>query len=417
MGKFPNGLRQFTFPMTRRYNFAQMTVPDHEILWKGAKAPTAAELQGVWRMDVISNANQAVGTAFLAFDNKPDGRLEARYQLMGLIEGLVLPTFWRDHFQLNDFTPFRDEVRRLDDGLMIGKWITNVPTALPLPANDLGIFHIADNPGGADTFGFYYLLHKTDKAALPTSRLLSPILDASVPRGTGMEFDETMEGWYYPGESTPSPDRSGDLTIAARDQSRGVPCSFTVKMMVDDLNDFIDGPEHESRMSGKIKFSRFEGLDSAEFRVDPKRSRFNYLRVNPATREAEMRYSIEFHAGTRVFSLEGRKYMQKDDTGPVRAAQEVLSDYTTLYTHVYEHKGNTRTELGTGLMKFRTFEDLMAVGNLAGFLGSFRITGSQDPRVKLLAQSRFYAFTGQFVQLEYDPLALPITSAAGTGGN
>lgn len=130
-----------------------------------------------------------------------------------------------------------------------------------------------------------------------------------------------------------------------------------------------------------------------------------------------MRYSIEFHAGTRVFSLEGRKYMQKDDTGPVRAAQEVLSDYTTLCTHVYEHKGNTRTELGTGLMKFRTFEDLMAVGNLAGFLGSFRITGSQDPRVKLLAQSRFYAFTGQFVQLEYDPLALPITSAAGTGGN
>ena len=64
-------------------------------------------------MDTISNANHAGGIAYLQFSNKPDGRLEARYQLMGLMEGLVVPSFLKDHFQLNDFTPFHDEIRKV----------------------------------------------------------------------------------------------------------------------------------------------------------------------------------------------------------------------------------------------------------------------------------------------------------------
>ena len=33
---------------------------------------------------------------------------------MGLMEGLVIPSFAQDHFQLNDFTPFHDEIRQVD---------------------------------------------------------------------------------------------------------------------------------------------------------------------------------------------------------------------------------------------------------------------------------------------------------------
>ena len=39
--------------------------------------------------------------------------LESRYLLMGLMEGLVTPSFLKDHFQLNDFTPFHDEIRKV----------------------------------------------------------------------------------------------------------------------------------------------------------------------------------------------------------------------------------------------------------------------------------------------------------------
>jgi hypothetical protein len=63
-------------------------------------------------------------------------------------------------------------------------------------------------------------------------------------------------------------------------------------------------------------------------------------------------------------------------------------------------------------MKFRTFEDLAAVSNLAGFLASFQITGTNDPIMQLQARMRFIAFTAQFMQREYDPLGFPASQFA-----
>ena len=92
----------------------------------------------------------------------------------------------------------------------------------------------------------------------------------------------------------------------------------------------------------------------------------------------------------------------------MRGVADVLQDYTTLYAHIYERKdGQVDTQVGLGYLKFRTFEDLAAVGNLVGFLASFQVTGTNDPLLQLQARMRFIAFTAQFVQVEYDPLALP----------
>ena len=57
-------------------------------------------------------------------------------------------------------------------------------------------------------------------------------------------------------------------------------------------------------------------------------------------------------------------------------------------------------------MKFRTFENLHATAGFAAFLASFQITGTSDPAVQFHARLRFLAFTAQFVEREYDPLAL-----------
>ena len=77
-------------------------------------------------MDIVSNNNHAGGVAYLEFELKPDGRLASRYHLMGLFEGLVLPSFTQDHFQLNDFTPFHDEIRQVDGDFLVGKYITGI---------------------------------------------------------------------------------------------------------------------------------------------------------------------------------------------------------------------------------------------------------------------------------------------------
>ncbi|HUK17612.1 MAG TPA: GMC family oxidoreductase [Bryobacteraceae bacterium] len=415
LGTYPNGARLFTFPMSRRYSFGDMTVADHADLYAAASSPTAADLNGVWRMDVISNANHAGGVAYLQFQNLPDGRFVARYELMGVMEGLVTPTFLKDHFQLNDFTTFHDEIRKVSADFLVGKYMTALPAAIsPLVSNSsLGLFH--SETGGE--FGFYYMLTRATQAELPTNTLLRPFLDAQLPDGIGMTFDEEMVGWYFPGATTPAPGRDGDLTIAARIPASGTPdgavtCQFDVHMTIQDVNEFVDGYEHEAEMGGTISFGQFGGQAPATFQIDGSNSIFNYLRVNPQTGEAEMRYHIEFmDTGGQRFALDGVKYMQKDTGFPPIA--DLLSDYTTLYTHISQIlPDGTSKEIGIGYLKFRTFENLAAVSNLAGFLASFQVSGTGDPVMQLQARLRFIAFTAEFVQREYDPLAFATAQSA-----
>jgi cholesterol oxidase len=411
LGEYPHGARVFTFPMTRIYGFDQMTVDDHAALFAAGTVPTPAEADGVWRMDVISNANQAGGIAWLQFNNKPDGRLEARYQVMGLLEGLVVPSFVHDHFQLNDFTPFHDEIRKVADDLLIGKYVAPLPPAAAalVGSSSLGLFHTeADG-----NFGFYYTLTRAAEKELPTNTVLKPFLDVQLPDGVAMTFDETMDGWYFAGQPTPAPGRDGDLTISGRNTD-GVPtCVFDGRMVIRDVNEFVDGYEHEAAIEGTISFGAFEGQGQSTFTVESSTSRFHYLRVNRATGETQMVYHIEFatHDGRR-FTFEGVKYMQRDTTGGVRNIPEILQDYTTLYCHIYENTAGGQRETGTALLRFRTFENLAAVSNLAGFLTSFQVTGTSDPAIQLQARLRFLAFTGQFVQREYDPLGFG-TAVAG----
>jgi cholesterol oxidase len=416
LGAFPHGMRLFTFPMTRVYRFSEMTVDDHRALYAGGTVPSKEQLQGVWRMDVISNANHLARVAYLRFDVKPDGRLESRYQLMGLMEGLVVPRFLATHFELQDFTPFHDEMRMIDPDFLVGKWVTTLPGGMgaSLPAASLGIFHTEARDEGGSRLGFFYTLSRAGQERFPTNRLLAPFLDVHLPAGLGMTFDEEMVGWYFPGQPLDGEGRDAAVALGRRIPLRGAPegataCGFNLRLTVGDLNDFIEGPAHEARPSGSIRFDSFEGTSPAVFRVNAGRSAFNYLRINPETAEAEMRYALEFQ-GTdgRRFLLDGRKYMQKDERGGWRGLMEVMEDYTTLYARVFEAHGDEWKETGSAWLEFRTFEDLAAIGNMADFLRSFTITGTDDPLLQLQARMRFIAFTAQFVQQEYDPFAPPI---------
>lgn len=392
LGEYPNGVRLFTFGMTRTYRLSQMTVADHCELFDRGEAPTSAELAGAWRMDVISNANQVQALAFLEFDPKPDGRLESRYQLAGLIEGLLTPKFLKDHFELHDFTPFHDEIRKLDVNSMVGKYMADLPEgfAALAPSGSLGLLHFEESR----RFGFYYVLTRVAGGGLPLSTVLRPFVDVHLPDGLGMTFDEEMVGWYAPGEGEPGTERP----------AAAVDCSFQVRMRVRDINDFIEEPTHEAAMSGTIRFGNFDGRGPVTYSLDADGNWFRYLTVNPETREAEMQYYLRFVTDTgQRFALDGRKYMQKDRPAGVDAAREVVDDYTTLYARVFDLSAPEPRQAGTAYLKFRTFEDLAAAGNLLDFLASFQVTGTDDPLLRSQALMRFLAFTAQFVQHEYVP--------------
>jgi len=397
LGAFPHGMRLFTFVMTRAYRLDQMAVDDHRELFAQGTAPSQADLAGAWRMDVLSNANQLRELAYLEFQPKPDGRLESRYQLAGLLEGLLTPKFLKDHFELHDFTPFHDEIRRLGADTHVGKYIAQLPDGLSAvaPAGSMGLFHVED----AGRVGFYYVLTRADERRVPTNTVLRPFLDVHLPDGLSMTFDEEMVGWYAPGSGEPSAERP----------SGAVDCGFRLRMTARDLNDFIEAQAHEARASGTIRFGELDGQSTVSRPVDEARSTFRYLAVNADTGEAELQYALEFvtDRGKR-FALDGRKYMQKNRAAGAGAAREVVEDYTTLYGRLYELNGDERRQAGIAYLKFRTFEDLAAAGNLIEFVRSFQVTGTDDPLLRTQGLLRFLAFTAQFVQREYDPLAPPI---------
>lgn len=411
LGEYPNGIRQFTFAMSRAYGVESMSVLDHQALYQSGAAPTKEQLAGLWEMRAVANAANTGVVAYLKFDLKPDGRLEARYRFMGLLEGLVEPVFAPGHFQLNDFTTFHDEIRVIANDLMVGKYTTAAPPALQelFGPNSLGLFHLDSSSGGTPQFSLYYSLKRSQLQEMPVTGFLAPLLELRLPDGLGMTFDEEMDGVYLPGVHVLS-GRRGDLELDQRIPAAGIPpggvvFGFQARIVVRDLNEFLDNPQHEAGLSGTLHFSNWKGKGEATFVVDSQKSLFNYLRINPATGEAEMIYDYYFSDSDKTeYRLLGRKYMQKDERGGIAGIREILVDYTTLYCHLTVAK--TGEQLGCGRLKFRTFENLEAFGSLMSFMLSFKITGTDNLLLKAQAQLRFLALTNQFVLREYDPLVV-----------
>ena len=377
-----------------------MTLQDHAEAFATGTLPSADDLQGSWRMDCISTANHLGSLAWLRFESTAEGPCSARYELMGIAEGLVTPKILVDHFRAKDCGPLFQEIRKIHDGRMVGRFVTSLPADLEslFGEGSVGLFH--SDESGRQTF--YYVLERASKDR-PQNTVLSPFLNSTLPAGIAVGFEETMEGWYWPGHAEPQPGKEGDLSIGefvprAGDPPGTVSCSFRARVATDDVNRFIDGPEHAATMTGFITFGRFANESPATYLFE-EGSRFQYQRLNPETGEAEMTYHIVFSAKGRKFLLECVKYMQKEGDRGSNTIDEVLNDYTTLFCRVYEAPPEgERITIGIGYLKFRSFENLATIGNLPGFLRCFDVSGSDDPRVQFRAQMRLLAFTAPYVR-------------------
>jgi choline dehydrogenase-like flavoprotein len=409
-GEFPHGVRLFTFPMTRVYPLACMTASDHETLYQRSAAPAPQQLAGLWKMRAVANGNDTGVVAYLKFDLTPDGRLETRYRFLGFFEGMAEPAFGKDHFQLNDFTPFHDEIRSVTPDFMVGRYTTAAPPLLNdlFGPGSLGLFHLDHNPAGGEQFTFYYTLTRSSGDQMPDSVFLEPLLDIRLPGGLGMAFDERMVGYYFPG-FLPAATQEGERTIETKIPASGPPgggvdCSFQAEIGIQDMNEFLDSPEHEATIKGTIQFGDFRGQGAATFTIDADRSTFNYLRLNPQTQITEMRYQIYFQDREKKdYLFFARKYLQRDPRETIAGVEEILHDYTTAYCRLSEIESGE--ELGTGLLKFKTFENLAAVENAVKFTSSFRVSGTDNPMFKAQAQLKFLAFTNQFIIHEYEPFS------------
>ncbi|MBS1786094.1 MAG: GMC family oxidoreductase [Acidobacteria bacterium] len=405
LGSYPKGVRLFTFPMVRSYGLDNMTIADHKVIWDTGALPTKEQLAGLWEMRMVSNASNTGVVAYLKFDHKPDGRLEARYQFLGLIEGLADPTFGQDHFRLDDFTSFHDEIRFVNQNMLVGQYFTDArPPLLPLFGQDsLGIFQREQDASGKLRFGFKYSLRRSALTDTPTSGFLRPLLDVRLPEKTGLTFDEKMKGVYFQ-SFTPPTGVEGDRQIEAKSSAEGTACELNLRISARDFNEFIEGWDHEARIDGDIRFASFNGQGQMISTINGTKSFFNYLRLNPITQEAEMLYRIYFFTGPgQEYCLHGRKFLQKDNDGGRSGIREIVHDFTTLYCRLTDVTAGK--EIGSALMKFRTFEDADVLRSFSEYLESFRVTGENlNDFVQAQGRLRFMALTNQFVAREYDPV-------------
>ena len=159
-GAFPDGHRGWTGPLIRRYGYAQAGVDDHAAMMRIAKEPTRQQLLGTWRMDVV-HAQQSRGVAHLTFSAGSRGPVESRLEVTAAGRGLLPPAVVR-HFTSANFTSAAREARRVDEGLLVGKWVTDLegPFARLAIAGSVRLFRPEKTRAGKRRFALHYVLSR-----------------------------------------------------------------------------------------------------------------------------------------------------------------------------------------------------------------------------------------------------------------
>ena len=152
-------------------------------------------------------------------------------------------------------------------------------------------------------------------------------------------------------------------------------------MTARDVNEFIDGPEHEAAAARHNHLRQVPGRKPGDLSGRFTKQPVQLPRGQPRDRRSRNAVSPGVFHSRRAGAFTSREESTcRGTAGSCAAWRNVLQDYTTLYCHIYERKdGQPDTQVGLGYLKFRTFEDLAAVGNLVGFLASFQVTGTNDP--------------------------------------
>ena len=211
---------------------------------------------------------------------------------MGLMEGLVVPSFLQDHFQLNDFTPFHDEIRRWRRSSW---WASTSRGAAAravraAAAPSLGsCIHVR----ARGQFGFYYTLTRVaEKHTAHQYRCCSRSSTCNCRTASGMTFDEEMAGWYFRGAVTPLPGRAAERTIAALVPASGRPANGVLVQLprADDRRatstNSSTATSTKRSVKGTIRFGELRGHGTATFAIDEQASRFQLSAREPGDRRS-----------------------------------------------------------------------------------------------------------------------------------
>jgi cholesterol oxidase len=188
------------------------------------------------------------------------------------------------------------------------------------------------------------------------------------PDRTSLSFTEEMKGFYTDGENAPGP---GEEAGRETEQSLG----FRLKITVDDVERFLEEPEHTAQAEGWIDAAGCGG------RCQVERGWFNLFSPGGAPDRRLMRYRLHFTDGTnRPRTLSGWKDIRR------HPANRLWPDTTTLYFrlldgHVPDGGDDESPITGAGILH-------LGMDDFARQLTTFRTSGPHGPS----ALERFAGF-------------------------
>jgi cholesterol oxidase len=196
-------------------------------------------------------------------------------------------------------------------------------------------------------------------------------------KGLGLEFEEAMSGWLGIGKE----DYVEGRLAGEREKT---PLRFDARIIIDDLDRFINLSEHQARLEGSVTFQPLGGTFAMEDGV------FNLFSVG-VEGIRRMTYAFRFTAGNgKKYFLFGHKNIKHE------AGFDLVGDMTTLFTMVYEGTDKTAPIYGAGQIFFY-LRDTMALMN------SMKVTGAAWWELHRIAQAKlaFLDFAWGKVRQEY----------------
>ncbi len=202
-------------------------------------------------------------------------------------------------------------------------------------------------------------------------------------KGLGFEITETMSGWMGVGKSDFSKGES-------HGKVQDTPCSFSVKIEIDDLDSFFKLTQHEAKLKGSFTF----GPLGTNIRIE--NGRFNLFSIDDVSGDRHMIYAFNFTG------KDGQKYYfygykeVKDDPGSL----DITYDMTTLFSKIYNGDDDQGQLYAAGKLFF-DFRDAPE------FIASMKVTGATALWQKVAGFTAFMSFAYGAVRNEYLGWILP----------
>jgi cholesterol oxidase len=207
------------------------------------------------------------------------------------------------------------------------------------------------------------------------ANVAAPLLIAA-PEGrdrldpAGVSFTERMAGYISPAVTMPHE------TAARRGKDLGTSLSFTVTVLVDNVDHFVDDKEHRGRIIGSVLCP---SLSTEPLEIYD--GVFNLMRVDVATVESK-RFDYRFSLGARdgsEYYFEGRKIVRSD------ADLDLWRDTTRLFIDISKGAKGQLGPLARGMLEIAPNDFYVQMQTLKG-------AGGQDPADRLRAVAKFGRF-------------------------